>query len=141
MLGYQPPSRRRTSAREGHRVRPERHNPHSIATLRITIARYLLAQLPCCPFSLSPPPFYAPLISPRRTDNTTPGAGLSGSNPIGVGTIVVDDGDNRRRRAVCSPPPFASGHTSVLGFSQNHPNLRISGSAERFSRAALRSTI
>ena len=32
------------------RVRGERHNPISIATLRITIARYLLAQLPCCPF-------------------------------------------------------------------------------------------
>src|SRR5258708_5874972 len=87
-------------------------------------------------------PFFLPRSPfPRRTDNTTPGAGLSGSNPIGVGTIVVDDGDKRRRRAVCSPPPFASGHTSVLGFSQNHPNLRISGSAERFSRAALRSTI
>ena len=45
-----PPSRRRTSAREGRRVRPERHNPHSIATLRIVIARYLLGCLPHCPF-------------------------------------------------------------------------------------------
>src|SRR5260370_15298058 len=49
----------------------------------------------------------------RRTDNTTPGAGLSGSNPIGVGTIVVDDGDKRRRWAVCSPPPSAIGQTHV----------------------------
>jgi hypothetical protein len=36
-----PRSRHRTSARGG-RVRPERHNPHSIATIRITIASYLL---------------------------------------------------------------------------------------------------
>ena len=42
MLDYQPRSRRRTSAREGRRIRPERHNPHSVATLRITIARQLL---------------------------------------------------------------------------------------------------
>jgi hypothetical protein len=36
----------------GHaeRVRSERHNPHSIATLRITLARYLIRQLPSCPF-------------------------------------------------------------------------------------------
>jgi SRSO17 transposase len=32
------------------RVRAERHNPLSIATLRIRIARILLRQLPCCPF-------------------------------------------------------------------------------------------
>ena len=50
MLDYQPRSRRKTSAREGRRVRPERHNPHSIATLRIAIARQLLGQLPHCPF-------------------------------------------------------------------------------------------
>ena len=50
MLDYQPRSRRRTSAREGRRVRPERHNSHSIATLRIVIARLLLGQLPQCPF-------------------------------------------------------------------------------------------
>jgi hypothetical protein len=30
--------------------RPERHNPHSIATLRIILARLLLRQLPQCPF-------------------------------------------------------------------------------------------
>jgi hypothetical protein len=32
-------------------MRPERHNPHSIATLRIVLARSLLTQLcrcPCC---------------------------------------------------------------------------------------------
>ena len=50
MLDYQPRSRRRTSAREVRRVRPERHNPRSIATLRIAIARQLLGQLPHCPF-------------------------------------------------------------------------------------------
>ena len=50
MLDYQPRSRRRTSAREGRRVRPERHNPQSIATLRIAIARYLLRNLLQCPF-------------------------------------------------------------------------------------------
>jgi len=34
---------------------PERHNPHSIATLRIVLARLLLRQLPDCPFcGLSP---------------------------------------------------------------------------------------
>ena len=31
-------------------LRPERHNPHSIATLRIVLARLLLRQLPHCPF-------------------------------------------------------------------------------------------
>ena len=41
MLDYQPRSCRRTSARAGRRIRPERHNPHSIATLRIVIARQL----------------------------------------------------------------------------------------------------
>ena len=54
MLDYQPPNRRRTSARAGRRVRPERHNPSSIATLRRRIARYLLAQLSHCPFCGSP---------------------------------------------------------------------------------------
>ena len=32
------------------RTRAERHNPHSIATLRIRIARIRLHQLPRCPF-------------------------------------------------------------------------------------------
>ena len=49
MLDYQPPGRRQTSTREGRRIRPERHNPSSIATLRIAIARQLLGQLPHCP--------------------------------------------------------------------------------------------
>jgi len=34
-------------------VRAERHNPHSIATLRIRLARFLLKQLTCCPFCCS----------------------------------------------------------------------------------------
>ena len=55
MLDYQPRSRRRTSAHAGRRVRPERHNPHSIATLRILIAIQLLQQLPHCPYRGSPP--------------------------------------------------------------------------------------
>ena len=42
--------RRRTSARAGRRVRAERHNPHSISTLRIVLARLLLRQLPQCPY-------------------------------------------------------------------------------------------
>jgi len=50
MLDYQPRSGRRTSIREGRRVRPERHNPQSIATLRITLARQLIGQLSHCPF-------------------------------------------------------------------------------------------
>src|SRR5258708_28835216 len=50
MLDYQPRSRRRTSAREVRRVRPERHNPSSIPTLRIVLAHQLLRQLPQCPF-------------------------------------------------------------------------------------------
>jgi hypothetical protein len=50
MLDYQPRSRRKTFARAGRRVRPERHNPSSIATLRIAIARQLLERLPHCPF-------------------------------------------------------------------------------------------
>jgi hypothetical protein len=32
------------------RVRVQRHHPHSIATLRIQIARHLMEQLPSCPF-------------------------------------------------------------------------------------------
>jgi SRSO17 transposase len=39
-----------TSSPAARRQRAERHNPHSIATLRIQIARSLLRQLPCCPF-------------------------------------------------------------------------------------------
>jgi hypothetical protein len=44
MLDYQPPPHRRTSGRAARRVRPERHNPNSIATLRTMIARLLLTQ-------------------------------------------------------------------------------------------------
>ena len=50
MLDYQPRGRRQTSTREGRRIRPERHNPSSIATLRIAIAHQLLGQLVHCPF-------------------------------------------------------------------------------------------
>ena len=50
MLDYQPRSSRPTSARAGRRVRPERHNPRSIATLRIALSRQLLGQLSHCPF-------------------------------------------------------------------------------------------
>jgi hypothetical protein len=32
------------------RLRPERHNPVSITTIRIAIATALIRQLPCCPF-------------------------------------------------------------------------------------------
>jgi hypothetical protein len=48
ILDYQRPSCRRTSG-PGARVRPERHNPLSIRTLGIALARHLLAQLPYCP--------------------------------------------------------------------------------------------
>ena len=40
----------RSSSRAAPPVRYERHNPASIATLRIAIARHLLLQLPVCPF-------------------------------------------------------------------------------------------
>ena len=40
-LGFAPPNRHKASARAARRVRPERHNPHSIATLRIILARHL----------------------------------------------------------------------------------------------------
>jgi hypothetical protein len=49
MLDYQPRSRRRISTRAARRVRPERHNPNSIATQRIILARYLVGQLRQCP--------------------------------------------------------------------------------------------
>jgi len=50
ILNSQARGRGPTSARAGRRVRPERHNPHSIATLRIQLARLLFAQLRQCPF-------------------------------------------------------------------------------------------
>ena len=40
---------RPTSSPGARRLRPERHTPHSIATLRILIARHLLRQLVHCP--------------------------------------------------------------------------------------------
>jgi hypothetical protein len=46
ILDSLPPGRRRTSAHADRRARPEWHNPHSIATLRIVLARLLLRQLP-----------------------------------------------------------------------------------------------
>ena len=42
-------TRHKASGRAARRIRPERHNPHSIATLRIIIARYLVGLLPHCP--------------------------------------------------------------------------------------------
>src|SRR5262249_60693627 len=50
ILDSLPSGQRRTSARGDRRVRPERHNPHSIATLRITLGQHLLRQLSQCPF-------------------------------------------------------------------------------------------
>ena len=55
ILDSPPPSRCRNSARAGRRVRPERHNPHSIATLRINLAYWLTRQLPRCPYCGSSP--------------------------------------------------------------------------------------
>ena len=49
ILDYQSPNSRPTTSPEV-RIRPERHNPHSIATLRIILARSLLLQLCRCPF-------------------------------------------------------------------------------------------
>lgn len=46
---YQSPNSRPDFAR-ADRVRPERHNPYSIATLRIQLSRHLLGELSCCPF-------------------------------------------------------------------------------------------
>ena len=54
ILDYAPPNPRKNFRPEARRVRPERHNPHSIATLRIIIARYLAGLLPHCPCCGSP---------------------------------------------------------------------------------------
>src|SRR5262249_37183099 len=51
ILDYQRPNYRRTSGRAARRGRPERHNPRSVTTLRIALARCLIggiAQCPCC---------------------------------------------------------------------------------------------
>ena len=50
MLDYPSPNSPNTSNPAEPRIRPERHNPCSIATLRIRIARFLIQQLPRCPF-------------------------------------------------------------------------------------------
>jgi hypothetical protein len=47
---YAPRQFRPTSGPGARSIRAERHNPYSIATLRIKLARFLLKQLPCCPF-------------------------------------------------------------------------------------------
>jgi hypothetical protein len=49
ILDYAPPNHHKASVRAVHRVRPERHNPYSIATIRILIARHLIGLLPQCP--------------------------------------------------------------------------------------------
>jgi hypothetical protein len=50
MADYRSRKYRPTSSPAVRRLRPERHNPQSIATLRIVIARHLLRQLVHCPF-------------------------------------------------------------------------------------------
>jgi hypothetical protein len=54
MLDYAPRHSRKTSGRVDRRIRPERHNPHSIATLRTILGRYLARLLPHCPCCGSP---------------------------------------------------------------------------------------
>lgn len=49
-LGLSGPNSRQTSGRVARRIRPERHNPRSITSLRMTLARCLLARVPHCPF-------------------------------------------------------------------------------------------
>jgi SRSO17 transposase len=46
---YAPRNFHPSSRPAARRTRAERHNPYSIATMRIQVARYLLQQLPCCP--------------------------------------------------------------------------------------------
>ena len=55
ILDSPPSGQPRTSGHASRRVRPERHNPHSIATIRLVLARLLLRQLPHCPFCGSSP--------------------------------------------------------------------------------------
>ena len=50
ILDYQRPNNRPASVRAARRIRPERHNPRSITSLRMAIARCLLARIPHCPF-------------------------------------------------------------------------------------------
>jgi hypothetical protein len=49
MLDYARPNHHKAFGRVARRIRPERHNPHSIATLRIIMARSLVDSLPHCP--------------------------------------------------------------------------------------------
>jgi hypothetical protein len=49
ILDYQPPNCQPTSGLAA-RLSPERHNPHSITTLRILLVRSLLRQFCNCPF-------------------------------------------------------------------------------------------
>ncbi len=49
-LGLPTPNRRPTSGRVVRRVRPERHNPRSITTLRMVLARHLIGGIAQCPF-------------------------------------------------------------------------------------------
>ena len=49
-LGLPAPEPPQTSGRAVRRVRPERHNPGSITTLRMILARQLLGRIPHCPF-------------------------------------------------------------------------------------------
>ena len=55
ILDYQRHLRRQTSGPVVRRVRPERHNPRSITTLRMVLARYLFGGIPQCPFCGSRP--------------------------------------------------------------------------------------
>ena len=50
ILDYQLPKGRRTSGHVVRRVRPERHNPRSITTLRMVLAHYLIGRIAHCPF-------------------------------------------------------------------------------------------
>ena len=50
ILDYQHPSRRQTSDHVARRIRPERHNPRSITTLRMVLARLLFGGIAQCPF-------------------------------------------------------------------------------------------
>jgi len=50
ILDYQHPPRRQTSGHGVRRVRPERHNPRSITTLRMTLAHHLIGTIAHCPF-------------------------------------------------------------------------------------------
>jgi hypothetical protein len=93
MLDYQPRSRRRTSAHEGRRVRPERHNPHSITTLRIALARQLLGQLSHCPFC---------------------GASRAGYSSVATSTSATQVCGREWLGAVCHAP---SSNSTLLSFS------------------------